>query len=354
MELRDISVNFTESAEDEVKALVKDLQLIPLASALASGNQVPDELRTQLGSLVTVLTDLFSTSLPDLETNPDETLRKVSRDINLSRLLRERGMFRLYRLVTERTSPQRQIEDHGNGYATIYDVDDGGVPLFMLTKNPDTGAPFAKQEEFIGWFCENAHVARSLTFQRFAAIERLLSLGFSLEEAFRLIVSKPYVIQETMKLVANWDKGDMKSIDPDVAVNMTRRHAPELLDYIQNLAEEAKDDPSAMDGLKAAIRPVFATMLEEVADNPRAKDAMAYVKHDIVALPEISYAWDDEANIFVAEFVRKGIDQATGQQVLLDIQRIPWVPDVDHLPEELKQDIINRLAMRNRATLKNS
>lgn len=330
IKFKPLSVRFTESAEEEVKSLVKELHLVPIVSYLNSDDPIPPGLRDSLQQMLSIITDLFSTSLPDVHHDPEQTLRTVSRDINLARLLRERGLFRLYMLLNTK--------------------DENNVPVYMTVINSDTGNPYSTQEEFIGWFCQEASIARSLVFMRMATIERVLSLGVSMEDTFEMIVQKPWVIRETLNMIANWDGGNMKSVDPWVVSQVADRVAPAEADAIRELADQAKTDPEAMEELKRVAKPVFAELLQEVSNKERSKDALDFVRYDILGSPEISYSWDVEGNYLLIEMINKQV-APDGTEYMAGIVSIPFIPDAPELPEQVRKDLIRRLPIKNKSTL---
>jgi hypothetical protein len=335
----ELSVQFNDTAEKEIVSLVKKMELLPIVEALRNDSSLSDDLRRSLSSMLEIIVDIFSSDLPAIEKDPEETLMIVSRDINLARLLRERGLFRLYQLANERVTVDPE---------TGQQSDDGvHIPLFMLITNPMTSARFATQEEFIGWFCSEAHVARSMVFGRFSTIDRTMSLGYSLEDTFNLVMKKPYAIRETLNLVAEWEKGELVSINPDVAVQIARKISPDIADQIEILAEQVKKDDSRMHELSDAMKPVIADLLQEVADHDRAKDALEFVRYDVLGKPEIEYEWDDDLGALVITFIQKGIDD-TGTEHIMDAVKIPFVPDIITLPEEVKGDLIRRLPVKNK------
>src|SRR5512143_438470 len=91
-------VPFTGSAEEELQRLYEELQISDVVSALRSGD-IPNDLQTLVVPLATTILDLFGTGTPTIGLDPISTLKSASRDINLSRILRERGLFRLFRLL---------------------------------------------------------------------------------------------------------------------------------------------------------------------------------------------------------------------------------------------------------------
>lgn len=325
MPLKELTITFTDTAEEEITHLVKEMHLVPIAENLVK--EASPVLKEHLSQLLSVIADLFSVDLPTIEKNPEDTLRSVSRDINLSRLLRERGLFRLYRLLHHK---------------------ENNVPMFMTLLNPATGSPFLNQEEFIGWFCEEAHVARSLVFMRIRAIERLLTIGLDLNEAFNTVISKPYAVQDTLHKVASWDKGQIKSVDPDVAIQITRKVSPELAPEIERLAAAAKDnDPDASDMLKDAIKPVLFELMGEITAMPRAKDATQYVQ-DVLLQPVVGYEWDVDTNVLLVHYQRREIDPENGVEITTNPVVVPFVPDVVDLPKDVVDDLFRRLPIRNK------
>jgi hypothetical protein len=340
MQIQELAVRFTENAEEEVIALVSDLRLIRLAEMLRRPDiALPAEYQDAVRQLLAVVTDLFSTSVPSITSDPEETLRIVSRDINLARLLRERGLFRLYRLVNEYTTPA-----------------DGsrGVPIFMSMLNPLTGSPFGKQEDFIGWFCDEAHVARSLVFMRLATISRLIALGFSLDECFSLVITKPYAIREVLNMVGDWNRDTLVNVDPNTMLRLADKVAPDSLPEIENIVEAMQDNPDDPDleqDLKDAAKPVIVNLLNEFGQHDRAKDALDWVKHDLLQQPEIDYTYDPDGSVLNITLHKRSID-TQGVEYTLPPITIPFVPDtVNPVPAEIIKDLIRRLPIKNRNAL---
>ena len=346
--MKDLTIRFTETAEEEVNQLVLEMGLVPLAQVIGqSMDNLPPELKEGITKLLNVLLNMFSADLPSITGDPEETLRTVSREINLGRLLKERGLFRFYRLLEERIWVNPETGD-------IVDKNFPGavaVPLYQTANNPNTGTPFANDNEFIGWFCQEAHVARGLVFRRIMAIRRMVNtLGFTLDESFRIIVSKPYAIEETIRQIAEWDKDDMKNISPKVALALARNVAPSDVDDFEQLVEQVGDDPHAMEQLIQSSKPVVADLLREVALHERAKDAMDMVRHDILRIPEIGYRWDPEGDCLVVTITTKSLTE-DGTEYIVDMQPIPFIADTPTLPKEVRDDLVKRLPIKNRHEL---
>jgi hypothetical protein len=325
-----LTVAFTETPYDEIKALMQDLRFSELARLLASGQQLSSEMTEVLGQFVHVISDLFSDGIPNISDNPDVALRTVSRDINLSRILRERGIFRLHLLLNQK--------------------DSNGLPVYMSLDNPVTGSPFATQEEFIGWFCGEASVSRSLIFMRLASIERLLSLGFSREEALNTIMSKPYAVRETLNSVAEWNKGRLVSVDLDGITRLAERLQPESLPMVEEMVTAVREgnDPDALSELNEVAKPIIASLMKEVTVHSNAKDALLWVKHNLLLQSDVAYSFDN--GVLVATLVTHSIDPTTKEEVVSPPVIIPFVPDTNFpVPDEVLADLSKRLPIRNKS-----
>lgn len=327
MEFKQLATNFSSTAIEEVRNIWRDMSLQSIVSTLGEhADQLPEELQAHLVNLLQTVGDLFSLDIPDLEANPNLTLRKVSRDVNLSRILKERAIFRLYRLVNERNEE--------------------GVLLYQELINPYTGAPYATQEEFIGWICEEAHLNRALIFQRLAAISRILTLGYDLDYAFKALLTHPYAVQETLRMVADWSKGVLIDVNPEVVLQIARKVSPESVESLEQMNQSEEDD--SREQFIEASKPVFGMLLEEVASHDRSKDALNFVKHDILLQPEINYVWDEELDVLMVEYVRKDVDLETKTEFIAEVVKVPFIPDTNTLPKEIKEDLIRRLPIRGK------
>jgi hypothetical protein len=336
-----VSITFSQSVDDELRKLNAEMRLISILNMLAS-DRVPTEVeRADLRHLMLVLSDLFSTSLPPLEDNPMETLRSAARDINLSRLLKERGLARMYRLVTLQARAYDQLTNQ-----------EVLLPTFMQETNPETGKTFRSQEEFIGWFCKEARVPRSLVFQRMRVYDRLLTLSMSLDEAFDVVLKKPYASREALNEIATWQKGELVGIDPAVAVRVTQVMLPERSAEVEQLvhdlaaASDFQEQEDVREELLEAVKPALAKMIHEVADHPSMRDVMDMVRHDLAGKPEIGYRYNEERGWIEVEYVVKKKDPR-GTQYIERVDTFNLIPE-KLLPKEVLADLANRLNVKNR------
>jgi hypothetical protein len=336
-------IHFTDNAEEELALLTQEMRLKRVVESIAPSAPIPEELKADLRQLLLTLHDLFGSSLPAQEDDPLEALRLASRDIHLSKVLRERGLFRVYRALTMRG----YLSDDMTG-ETIE------VPGYMTLYNEDSGQNYRTKEEFIGWFCREAKIARSLVFQRLATIEKLSTLGFNLEQSYQLVLAKPSAVQETLEEIADWKKGQLIRVKPGVEVNLAQRLLPERTAEIKQLSLVAangsqEEQNQARDRMAEVLRPAIANLVVEVAGHPSVRDAMDFVRHDIVARPEIGYRWDYERDELLVELVRKRVDPQ-GVEYIADILPIRLIAD-PAMPPEVRRDLLVRLPVKNRESL---
>jgi hypothetical protein len=235
------------------------------------------------------------------------------------------------------------------------------VRVFQTLTNPDNDSPFKTQEDFIGWFCREAKVSRAVVFLRFYAYDRLLTyFGYTLEEAFVILSSKPSVIIETLRSLAEWDKdANISHIDPDIAERIASRYngtseevrevveALRTGDTLTNLEREELTHE-----LAELIKEPFRQTLEELAAHDSSREATELVKSAILKAPEISYWWDVEVNALRIELVIKEYDETTEEERTVGVEQILLLPDTrTDLPEPIAKDLQRRLPIRNRETL---
>ncbi|KKL11849.1 hypothetical protein LCGC14_2541650, partial [marine sediment metagenome] len=199
---KELAISFTDSPQEEIALIKREFNLSDAAKelekAIMQGDVMSEDAHIQLAELLTTFQEMFSLELPSLGDTAEDTLRLSSRDINLSRLLRERGLVRLYRLIKER--------------------DEENIPLFLAYIDPYSQSPFKTQEDFIGWIAKDAHIPRSTLFMRFATYDKMLGVGFELEPAFHTVITKPYAMREVLNMVGEWDREkNLIAVEPEIA-----------------------------------------------------------------------------------------------------------------------------------------
>jgi hypothetical protein len=271
-----------------------------------------------------------NTNLPqvdDLET----ALRKASRDINLSRILRERGIARVY-LVSRMAS-------------------EAGGFLFQTRINPDTGRPFKNKSELISWFTSHAKVPRSLYYIREQTYDRLLGIGKNMEESFKTVLQKPHIIWKVLDSLGTWDGGNLTSIEPEVAARMVGTYLGK--EEEETLRQLTLGDEFENQGeILALSSQAIDKLIDEVAVHESGRDAINYVENDIIGKPEISYVWDEEKEALVIEIVRRTIDE-TGNVFISSIEKVllARIDSNERIPRDIREDLIDRLPVRGKYLL---
>lgn len=329
-----LEITFTDSPQEEVALIQKEFSLgeaaQELEKAIMDGSQMSEEAHIKLAELLATFKEMFSTNLPELGETTEATLRVSSRDINLSRLLRERGLVRLYRLTKETTKE--------------------GIPLYMTYIDPYTGNPFNKQEEFVGWVAKDAHIPRSTLFMRFSTYDKMQGLGFNLSEAFLTIITKPYAMRKVLNMTAEWNRqGQIINVIPDVVRKVSEQilneeEAKKVVD-LANFYEE-NPSPVALKELVEAYKPALKEFITELSEHQNTKEMMEHVHHDVLGKPEVSYYWKDDA--LIMSILRKSFDEK-GTEVITEIEDIPFIPDYPgEIEDAIIDDLLNRLPIKNR------
>ena len=341
--MNDIVVSFTENAEEELVRFSKELDLSKLLNLVYLQKEIPEDLQYLISNLVTTMDDMFSLGLPTLEEDPQQTLVRASRDINLAKILRERGLVRLYLVVKSKAKMEIPVGEFG-------EMQEVEVKTFQ-TMQDEEGNQFTTQEKFLGWFCAAAHVSRALTFQRFAAYDRLKKVGFTLEEAHTLIMTKPSVITRTIDKLVDWGPGgEVNDINPEVARSLAKtslagEEQKELLALVDKVIEY--EDPEDIIDMVDKTLPAIRNIIEEVAAHDSARDATFMIDNDILNAPEIKYAWDHQLGGLVIEMIIKGVDE-NGAEHIADIYKTIMLPDsMEELPREILDDLVRRVPIRS-------
>lgn len=333
-EPRELQITFTENPQQEIDLVQRELNLSTLTDRMNNvvfgTGQLTEEEETQLAELLATLQEMFSLELPELKEEIEKNLRLSSRDINLSRILRERGIIRFYRLIKE--------------------TNEDGIPLFMTVINPLEDKPFQRQEEFITWVALDAHMPRSTLFMRFATYDKLRALGFELDDAFRTVITKPYAMRQVLNMLGTWDREkNLIGVEPEIAAKVAQKVLTrEDYQKVQDLADSYVEDPSEenLESLTTAFEPALGEFIRELALHPNTREMMDYVRHDVLGKAEISYSWHGDS--LIVSITRKALDDS-GTEFIVGVEEIPFSPDYPfELPEELVFDILERLPIKNR------
>ncbi len=349
--IKQINVTFNDDPEQEIRSLYHEANLLGLMDWL-SKDEIPEKLKQDLGEHIAYLSDMFSSQLPDIEgQSPDTILRMAARDIQISTILRERGLARLYRMCRTYQDVQIPIDDLGNSVP-------GKIRIYQTLLNPDTGEAFTHQEPFLAWFTGASHISRSSVFQRFADLDRLVyGLGLELETAYDQLLRRPSVVGNVLRdVVGVWQKDQPVFIEPDVARRLAKKvyaDDPDMIEEIDRLAEAYEENPGyhAMQDLIRSSVPGLRKLVEEVSLHEGYHDARKMVNSSILLLPEIDYYWDMNTDSLAIEIVTvsvadDGEKYETGRKKYFLVSDSP-----DKLPVEIVKDIVKRLPIKNREGL---
>lgn len=331
-DLTPISVPFTESAEEEANRFITEVRLTRLANVLNSDQPLPQEDKEIIAELVVMIVDMFGIELPHVEAdNFEDELRKVSRDLNLSRILREKALARLY-ILSQTT--------HEDGYY-----------LYQDFINPYTNSPFTNKTDLLNWFTRDAGVSRALVYLREATYRKLAELGYGVEPAFKLIVTKPYVIKEVLNELAEWEDGALVDMTPEVAIRLAEQYLDE--DEAEEIKELVQDDsPEARQEWMERIKPAIGSLVEEVAHHESAKGAMKMVREDILEKPEIIYEWNDHLEGIKIRATIRSINEAGERVIVYDEDIVVGrVDSNEEMPHVIWQDLMERLPVRGKFDL---
>lgn len=342
------TIPFPEQAQDEIAALHQELNLSAVLERLKKGQAIPPE---EYQSMLSTLADMFGSALPAIDADqPTATIKDSARDINVGRLLKSRGYFRLWRLL--RHYVPYDATDPSTGEISSVDV-----PLWMTMLNPETNKPFPSREQVIIWFCQSASVSRANIFRTFAALDRLISLGVEEEEAYALLLTRPFVVQETLKdnMLGRWSKDKLVGMNQEVADRLLRLEGAgkakidrvrELIKVVNDPNTEQGEWESAREKLQTEMAPSITQAVRE-AVTVRVKDAMALVQADFRGLPEMIYKYDFDTDEILVE-LRYSDKDVNGTEYVSRIETIRYVPYPGEVGDHLRDDLLKRLPFVNK------
>ena len=126
--------------------------------------------------------------------------------------------------------------------------------------------------------------------------------------------------------------------------------AQEIRELEVDTTDETVDELlQAKDRLRDSVLPALAAAVDEIASGDNAKDAMKFMKHDLVGKPEIKYWYDvDNAEVVITE-IRSAVD-STGTVYESGRTEVRLIPDPALSPEMLKE-LAGRIPFTNRGTI---
>jgi len=310
---------------DVVAALLTDTGLVT-----AFEGEIGTE-DARLGAIITSISNLFSLDEPTIGVDPMQELRTIARDTQLGNIIKERALYRLYLLVR----------------GTKIGLGGMPVPLWHGIQD-DNGEPLLTQEDFIGWFTSKSGLSRASTFRRIRVYQRLAEFGIQGKEAWLRVLHMPGVTQEILKEVAVWERNAFIGVDEKVALGVAGKVLPGQKPMLEALF--ATNQP--VEAVKDAFAPVIRALLDGIKDYPSAKDALNYIRTDVLGTAYVSYRWiDDEQAIGIRVHTPVIEDGELVEE--RHYETVLYLDDANP-PKALTDDLFKRLPIVNKHELPGS
>lgn len=210
------------------------------------------------------------------ELAPLEEVESIVNELVLGESLRERAMFRLWRLWKAK------------GYLNLFDEgSESVVPMFSTF------------EEFLSYFCQIVDVSRAKIFSRIKTYNELEWLGFSETQMLHMMSNRPGLYSKALGKIIEWD---------------SQENEPE------SLKTDFFGDPSDPESAKETIK----EFVEELALHDSVTGALEMLNRDVLGRPEVSIFMSGDCMIvrFEAGFVTEN-----GHDVLEEIDEIVFEGD---------------------------
>ncbi len=227
-----------------------------------------------------------------------DEVESIMNELVIGESLRERGMFRLWRMKK------------GQTYLEIVDEnDDNGYPLFGVF------------EDFVKYFCQVIDVSRAKIFDRIRTYSQLEWLEFSHQEMLNMMSIRPGLYSRALKKIFNWD---------------AQENVPTSLktDYF--------GDPSDPDEAKEGIK----EYIEELSLHDSVSGAIETLEKDVLGQPEVYIFFLDGSLVvrFDEGFVTEG-----GMEITEDVGEVIFEAEAE-LPLWVTDEIERRYKIKARGT----
>jgi hypothetical protein len=319
-----------DNAIEEVRQFSQTMRMADLYRRVHKGGDIDDKTRKELEAVIISYAELFSVEVPDMAGMTFDTVLTISnQEIKVARLLRERGLFRLAQAIRM--------------------TDENGIPLWtqLVDENDE---PFERQEDVIHAFCTASHISRQTVFTRLSLYRMLEFIGFTSEEAYKLILQHPTLLYKTLLKIGDWGwgKNSLSQLDEEVVRSIMRYYDCDevMFDLLEDASEGGAESHNQ---LVDKLKPVLRQMVEDTVEQPNSKEASIFVGLDVMAGNMVNYYWDTEEDALVIEIDAPIIDE-TGSIVDRRKTSLRMYADspTGGLPEEAKRDLIERLPIKNR------
>lgn len=242
----------------------------------------------------------YDTLLPE-ELSPSDEVQEIIKEFSVGNVLKERGMFRLWRMHRDRSYQQIYSDDP--------DVPEN-TPLYHTFK------------EFIADICEHNSVSRATIFSRIRTYEQLDWLEYDDATKIRFMVDKPTLYSGALSKLLDWSHDDKEPYSvrlPDVDID--------------------EDEEGAKNALK--------TVLDELAEHDSINGALRSVDETLSGTrPEVEIFWNEEQSSFSVSWVSYSVTE-DGSVVVEEIGNANFEPD-DSVPMWVWSEVAHRLKAKVR------
>lgn len=214
------------------------------------------------------------------ELAPMEEIESIVNELLIGESLRERAMFRFWRIRDSRA------------YLEVREGEsDNGVPRF------------ATFEEFVEYFCHIVDISRAKIFSRIRTYSELHWLEFTDEEMLKMMSNRPGLYSKTLNKIFNWNS---------------------LLNIPMSLKTDSFGDPDEPENpeTKAALK----KFIEELGLHDSVTNALEMVDKDILGKPEVSMFFSGE--YLVVRF-DQGYVTEDGVEIMEDVDEIYFETDTE-------------------------
>lgn len=214
--------------------------------------------------------------VPVYEDIVDE-INKIVTDLALGEALRERALFRLWRVHRDQSYTQIVADEQDS----------------MLPKYPTWTA-------FMADFCESAGISRASVYSRIKTYYQLEWVGYTELEMLQMMTRKPGLYERVLGRLLSWDSA---------------RNEPTDL---------KTDRLGEFDDMDDAREPIME-LLEDLDGHERINDALSYVDNTILGRPHVHMSVQN--GIIVLKYSEDDItavDGSAGQ-----VEEVQFLPDKD-------------------------
>lgn len=215
-----------------------------------------------------------SWKVPEMEPSANQELDQIYQEFKVAEFLSEIARFRIWRL--HKTEDWKQIVDDTNQFK------------------------YNSWEDVVTDISETLHCGRQQLFDRVRVYEQLFWLGYSPEDAIRMVAERPSLYTRVLGMVMDWDQ--RKEQPRSISIpNMEKATKDEAVEYIKELLDDAT---------------TFETQ----------KDAIKYISESVLLEPQVDMWYDGD--VIYVKYFQQSVD-LDGVMKVEDFGSIIFYPNAD-------------------------